>query len=167
MFITIYKLYLQLIEYFNKLYYALYYEIFGKMEIVVINYNARLPKKAHSSDAGWDLYTPKDFTIEPKKQVLINTGIKITVPKNTYGRIAPRSGLANKNGIDVLGGVIDRGYTGEIKVILINHGNNTKIFKNGDRIAQLIITKIKPCKIKIISKLKITSRKGGIGSTGL
>jgi len=143
-----------------------------EIEIKILNNNATAPLKAYSTDAGWDLYTPIDFTLKENQWRLIKLGIAITVPENTYGRIAPRSGLAHKYAINILGGVIDREYTKEVGVIIINHGEQYKEFKKGDRIAQLIITKIEPCNVKIVNELTINKkvnklmRKGGFGSTG-
>ena len=136
------------------------------LEVRLLSNNAILPTKAHTCDAGWDLYTPVDFTLLPNSRYIVDIKIAITVPENTYGRIASRSGLAIKNGIDVLAGVIDRGYTDEISIILINHGVGAKSFKKGDRIAQLIVTKINQCSIKKTNILSVTSRGGGFGSTG-
>ena len=73
-----------------------------------------LPTRAHNTDAGWDLYTPKTFTLMPHEKMCIDIKIAITVPYGTYGRIAPRSGLAYKHGVDVLAGVIDHQYTNNI-----------------------------------------------------
>src|ERR1700741_791745 len=89
--------------------------------------------------AGHDMYALEEGTIPAKGQMLVRTGIAIGLPKGTYGRLAARSGLASKNGIAVGGGVIDADYTGEVKVILRNHGIEDYQFKAGDRIAQLIV----------------------------
>ena len=90
-----------------------------------INYSklckeAREPFQANESDAGYDLFSTQYITIEPFQRKLVSTGISVEIPQGFYGRIAPRSGLACKNGIDVMAGVIDSGYRGEIKVLLIN-----------------------------------------------
>lgn len=112
---------------------------------------AKQPFKARDSDAGYDLSSVERVSILPGQRKLIKTGIKIQIPEGYYGRIAPRSGLALKNGIDVFAGVVDQGYTGELGVILYNSNqpNSTGdgLFKPdgtleiniGDRIAQLII----------------------------
>ncbi len=126
-----------------------------------------LPTRAHNTDAGWDLYTPKTFTLMPHEKMCIDIKIAITVPYGTYGRIAPRSGLAYKHGVDVLAGVIDHQYTNNIGVILINHGTTSVEFKEGNRIAQLIITKIELCNLTEVDSLDVDSRGGGFGSTGI
>ena len=81
---------------------------------------AQIPIKAHEDDAGFDLFADLDTVVFPNTRTLIKTGIAIAIPRGYYGRIAPRSGLAFKNGIDVLAGVIDAGYRNEVGVILIN-----------------------------------------------
>ena len=83
---------------------------------------ATIPTKGSRLAAGHDLYAINKFIIPSQGQVLAETGIAIGLPKGTYARIAPRSGLASKKGIAINGGVIDADYTGEIKVIMSNHG---------------------------------------------
>lgn len=101
---------------------------------------AILPTQNSPYDAGYDLYSVEHGSIPPLSRLLVKTGISVAIPENFYGRIAPRSGLANKNGIDVLAGVIDATYRGDIGVILYNTSKETHFeFKAGDRIAQLII----------------------------
>lgn len=101
---------------------------------------AKTPFRAHPTDAGADLCSVENCTVQPLERRVVDTGIKVKIPEGYYGRIAPRSGLAVKQGIDVLAGVVDSGYTGEIKVVLFNSDRNTVFeIKSGDRIAQLII----------------------------
>ena len=92
--------------------------------------------------AGHDIYALEAGIIPTKGLVLVRKGIAIGLPKGTYGRLAARSGMASKNGIAVGGGVINVDYTGEVKVILLNHGKGDYQFKAGDRIAQLIVERI-------------------------
>ena len=101
-----------------------------------------MPTKGSRMVAGHDIYALEAGSIPAKGQTLVGTGIVIGLPKGTYGRLAARSGMASKNGIAVGGGVIDADYTGEVKVILRNHGEEDYQFKAGDRIAQLIVEKI-------------------------
>ena len=118
--------------------------------------------------AGHDIYAREEGSIPAKGQVLVRTGIAIGLPKGTYGRIAARSGMASKNGIAVGGGVIDADYTGEVKVILQNHGKEEYQFKAGDRIAQLIVDKIQLDEAMEIDELDETERgTKGFGSTDL
>ena len=128
--------------------------------------NAQIPKQCSVKSAGYDLCSVDTTTIEPHKWKLIDTGISFTVPDKTYGRIAPRSGLAVKNGIDVHGGVIDADYTGPVKVILMNHSDVAFNVNIGDRIAQLIIEKIEMPQIEVVGSLNQTERgDNGFGST--
>jgi len=102
---------------------------------------AILPTKGSRLAAGHDIYAIGEFTIPAQGQVLAKTGIAIGLPKGSYARIAPQSGLASKKGIAINGGVIDADYTGEIRVIMINHGKADCRIQEEDRIAQLIIEK--------------------------
>ena len=90
------------------------------------------------------------------------------IPIGYYGRVAPRSGLAFKNGIDTLAGVIDAGYRGEIAVIIINHGKEDFKIEKGNRIAQMIFEKIDQAEFEEVEELNITERgDGGFGSSGI
>jgi dUTP pyrophosphatase len=149
-----------------------------------LNKDGKEPFQANESDAGYDLFSTEYITIEPFQRRLVSTGISIEIPQGFYGRIAPRSGLACKKGIDVMAGVIDSGYRGEIKVLLINlnfegynlkpnafeamFGSANKIdIKPGDRIAQLIIEKCYKVDWKKMKTLENSERgQGGFGSSG-
>jgi len=142
------------------------------------------PFRANESDAGYDLFSTEYSVVEPFQRKLISTGINVEIPQGFYGRIAPRSGLACKKGIDVMAGVIDSGYRGEVKVLLINlnfegynlqpnafetmFGSANKIeIKPGDRIAQLIIEKCHTVEWKSMKTLEDSQRgEGGFGSSG-
>ena len=130
--------------------------------------NVKIPIKGSEFSAGFDLHANQDATIEPNNQAMISTGIHCTLSSSDYYlRVAPRSGLAAKHGINVLAGVVDYDYTGEIKVILINHGSETFTVNKFDRVAQLIPTKIIYPKIKVVDELPETKRgSDGFGSTG-
>ena len=103
--------------------------------------DAIIPKRGSEQAAGYDLYTIDEGRLMPKQTRLFDTGISFTVPEGTYGRIAPRSGLSKK-GILVNAGVVDRDYTGPVKVMLHNLSDEMYQVKKNDRIAQLIIEKI-------------------------
>jgi dUTP pyrophosphatase len=105
--------------------------------------DAVVPKRATSGSAGYDLYAPKDVFLKAKARETIFIGIRLWLPEGTYGRIAPRSGLAIRYGISSMGGVVDIDFRQEIAVILINHGDENHYINKGDRIAQLILEKIK------------------------
>jgi len=130
--------------------------------------HAVVPFRASSLAAGYDIASSTDITIARGTRSLVSTGIAFTVPYGTYGRIAPRSGIAVKKGIQVGAGVIDRDYTGEVKVVLFNHGDEDFEIKKGDRIAQLIIEKIDTPEIQLVDELLVSERgEGGFGSTSI
>ena len=131
-------------------------------------------KQRGPGDAGIDLYATEDCIIQPGEQVLVKTGISVSFSPDYYLRIAPRSGLAYKNGIDVMAGVIDSSYRGEIGVILRNHSVATEedtgafIINRGDRIAQMIPERISQEHFIFVSELDDSERgEGGFGSTGV
>lgn len=106
--------------------------------------------------------------IPPRGKALFKTDIAIAVPAGTYGRVAPRSGLALKHGIDTGAGVIDEDYRGNVGVILFNHSDVEFTVAAGDRIAQLILEKIETPPIQCVEDLDDTARgAGGFGSTGV
>ncbi|AGE55058.1 dUTPase [Paramecium bursaria Chlorella virus NYs1] len=130
--------------------------------------NAIVPTRATEGSAGYDISSIEDVVIPASGRVAVSTGLSIRVPNGTYGRIAPRSGLAYKYGIDVLAGVIDSDFVGEIKVILYNTSERDYIIKKGDRIAQLILEQNMTPDVAIVLELEDTMRgEGGFGSTGV
>ena len=140
------------------------------IKVKIVHPNGKLPTKANPNDAGADLYSVENIIIPPQSRALVSTGISIELPNtNVYGRIAPRSGLAFKNGIDVLAGVIDNGYTGIVGVVLINTDSQKPFeVKIGDRIAQLIIETYHDFSFVESESLNYTNRSDkGFGSSGL
>jgi len=129
-----------------------------------------LPSYAKAGDAGADLATRIDFTINPGERMLIPTGISIALPNGYVALVHPRSGLAIKHGISMVNtpGTVDAGYRGELQVILINHDLTQPVsFKKGDRIAQLVIQKVERADFVEVSDLPGSDRAaGGFGSTG-
>ena len=126
-----------------------------------------IPEQANDSDAGHDLYAIEDVSLKPLERSVVKTGIKLSLPSGYYGRVAPRSGLAVKKGIDVLAGVIDSGYMGEVGVVLINLSSENQDLKKGDKIAQLIIEKCYSAIFYEVNDLEATQRGiGGFGSSG-
>jgi dUTP pyrophosphatase len=139
----------------------------NKLKVKLLYDSAIIPAKAHDSDAAYDLFSRESMRINMDETRAVSTGISIGLPEGTYGQIAPRSGLALKRSIFVNGGVIDRGYTGEIKVILHNMGEHPFEIKPGDKIAQLLVKELRYTEIEIVSDLEITDRaESGFGSTG-
>ena len=139
------------------------------LKIKKLNEDAIIPFYAHPGDAGLDLFSVEEVTIEPGKRQLVATGISIELPKNTEAQVRPRSGLALKYGVTVLNspGTIDEGYRGEIKVILINHGEEAFKINRGDKIAQMVIMPVLTVGIEEVEILNESERgEGGFGSTG-
>jgi dUTP pyrophosphatase len=126
-----------------------------------------LPTRGSSGAVGYDLYSCEDVTIPRGERALVGTGVAIVLPVGTYGRVAPRSGLAVKHGINVGAGVIDPDYTGEIKVLLFNHGEGVFEVKKGDRVAQLVLERCETPEVEEVGVIKETERgASGFGSTG-
>ncbi|MBA2749365.1 MAG: dUTP diphosphatase [Tatlockia sp.] len=139
-----------------------------KLKFLKINPNAKLPMRGSETSAGMDLSSIESKSILPGKYAPIKTGLKVALPNNCYGRIAPRSGLAVRNGVSVLAGVIDSDYRGEIICMLINHGEKEFFISVGDRIAQLIVESILLLEADWTDNLDETERgAGGFGSTGI
>jgi dUTP pyrophosphatase len=110
------------------------------LNVIKIIPTAILPVRASAGAAGYDLFSTDSYVVLPGRRVVVSTGITVQLPPGTYGRIAPRSGLAVKHGLDTLAGVIDPDYTGEIKVVLQNLDNTQPfVIRPGYRIAQLIL----------------------------
>lgn len=140
------------------------------IKVKKVHKDAKIPTRANLSDAGADLYSVDAMTIPPLSRALVNTGIVIEMPDNNiYGRIAPRSGLAFKNGVDVLAGVIDPGYRGTIGVVLYNTDKENAFTINiGDRIAQIIFETYHPLSFDCADSLSETTRSNnGFGSSGI
>jgi dUTP pyrophosphatase len=121
--------------------------------------------------AGMDLAASldADVTIAPGKRALVGTGLAIALPRGFEAQVRPRSGLAAKHGVTVLNapGTIDEDYRGEIKVILINHGDEAFVVKSGERIAQLVIARVERVVLDEQLSLDASARgAGGFGHTG-
>lgn len=129
--------------------------------------DAILPMRSSLQAAGLDLYSIGNLVIEPKQRALVRTGLAVVIPEGHYGRIAPRSGLAVKAGLDVLAGVIDTDYRGEILCLLYNTGNEAIHLPALSKICQLIIEKIITPTAVWSDEISKTDRgSGGFGSTG-
>jgi dUTP pyrophosphatase len=130
--------------------------------------SARLPTRGSQFAAGLDLYSIESLAIAARGgRALVHTGLAVAIPHGFYGRVAPRSGLAIKHGLDVLAGVIDSDYRGEILCALINHGDEQVWIEAGMRVAQLVIESIATPEPVWSEDLSETGRGGGgFGSTG-
>lgn len=137
------------------------------IKFLKLNKDAVLPKYAHTGDAGMDLYSLENKILKPKERYCFNIGLSTEIPNNYVGLIWEKSGLALKEGVTILGGVIDAGYRGEIGVAILNSSSNNIKIEKKQKIAQLLIQPVCTAKIKEVSKLTNTSRgDGGFGSTG-
>lgn len=139
------------------------------LRVKLLHINAKIPTYATAGSAGADLYSVQETVLEPGIAQLISTGVAVSIPAGYEGQIRPRSGLAAKHGITVLNapGTVDSDYRGEIKVLLINHGQNPYRVSVGDRIAQLVISKVLTPPIEEVVSLETSQRgSGGFGSTG-
>jgi dUTP pyrophosphatase len=129
-----------------------------------------MPAYARDGDAGLDRYAAETVTLAPGARAAVGTGIAVAIPPGCAGFVLPRSGLALRHGLSLVNtpGLIDAGYRGEIRVILINHDRESSLtLSRGDRIAQLVIQRIEPADLIEVDKLPTTSRgSGGFGSTG-
>lgn len=129
-----------------------------------------LPGYAHPGDAGADLVSAEDFTLEPGTRRLVPTGVAVAIPQGWVGLVHPRSGLAVKHGITLVNtpGTIDAGYRGELKVCLLNTDRSTPVsFRRGDRIAQLVLQRVDQAEFVPVDQLEDSDRgAGGFGSTG-
>ena len=145
---------------------------FIEMKVRVANESIELPAYETNSSAGMDLraYLPVgSITLQPKQRFLVGTGLYFEIPEGFEVQIRPRSGLALKQGITVLNspGTIDADYRGEIKVILINHGDEPFIIEHEMRIAQMVVAKYQRIQFKLVKELASSERgSGGFGSTG-
>jgi dUTP diphosphatase len=128
---------------------------------------AILPRRGSSSAAGLDLHSIERITLGPKERIAARTGLAVAVPDGYYGRVAPRSGLATRHGLDVLAGVIDSDYRGEILCLLYNTGEEGIELPAGTKICQLIIEQIITPSAVWVDQISATERGGGgFGSTG-
>ncbi len=140
-----------------------------KLKVIRLDEQAQLPQYAHADDAGLDLFSVVEDTLEPGDSKLIRTGVAIALPPDTEAQVRPRSGLALKHGITVLNtpGTIDAGYRGEIGVILINHSQQAFSIPVGMKIAQMVVAPVMRVTVQEVKQLDDTTRgEGGFGSTG-
>ncbi len=144
------------------------------LEIKKLHPEANIPTKANPADAGLDLYCfPKNGSpyaeIAPGKSALVGTGVSVSIPDGYFGYIRSRSGLASKSHLEVGAGVVDSGYTGEVCVLLRNHGDRIQYLVAGDRIAQLLILpvpKVNVIQVEEFSQVIGNRGGGGFGSSG-
>src|SRR6056297_2430438 len=138
-----------------------------KVKIKKLTDDAKIFNYAHEGDAGLDIYANEDKIIKSNTRDIISTGIAIAIDKGYVGLVWDKSGIASKKGIKTMGGVIDNGYRGEVKIVLLNTTNEDYTVEKGNKIAQMLIQKIERAEIDEVQDLDETIRgEGGFGSTG-
>jgi len=138
-----------------------------QLSIKKLHLAATIPQYAHHNDAGMDLFSVSEITIQPHERVSVPTGIAMQIPDGYVGLIWDKSGISQKFGLKTLGGVVDAGYRGEIFVGLYNTGDNPYTFEAGQKLAQIIIQKIEQPEVIEVLELDDSIRGGGaFGSTG-
>ena len=128
-----------------------------------------VPAHAHPGDGGVDLHAAEAVTLAPGERAIVPTGIAVAIPAGHAGFVVPRSGLAARDGVSIVNapGLVDSGYRGEIKVILVNLGPNAVDIARGDRIAQLVVMSVETQEFEVVDELPDSPRgEGGFGSTG-
>lgn len=133
---------------------------------IVLDEGAILPTRAHPDDAGLDLYSPVDAVVKPGTSWCIDTGVHVEIPRGYVGMLKSKSGLLFRHNV-TSEGVVDAGYTGSIRVNLMNHSDWHYTVHAGDKITQLVILPILTPELEVVSSLGDTERgAGGFGSTG-
>lgn len=133
---------------------------------VVLDKGAFLPVREHNIDAGMDIMSMHDVTIQPHSSAIVETGVHVELPENTAGLLVSKSGLNVTHDITSTG-LIDQGYTGAIKVKLYNHGDKPYKVKAGDKVSQLVVFPVWYTSIELVQELNKSERgNNGFGSTG-
>ena len=134
---------------------------------VKVDGSGALPEYGSAAAAGADLRASEEMVIAPGGRAAVPTAVHLEIPTGHVGLIWPRSGLAVRHGIDTLAGVVDSDYRGEVRVVLINHGDQPFAIRPGDRVAQLLVQKVERPAFVASSRLGETARgASGFGSTG-
>jgi len=137
-----------------------------QLRVVRLSEHASLPVRSSTGAAGYDLAAAHDAVVPASGKAIVKTDLAIAAPAGTYGRVAPRSGLAWKRHIDVGAGVVDADYRGNVGVVLFNHGTVDLEVRRGDRVAQLVLERIATPDVVEVDDLGATRRgAGGFGST--
>jgi dUTP pyrophosphatase len=130
-------------------------QLTGQLQVRLLHPAARPPARAHEHDAGHDLACVEDFTLWPGQRRMVGTGVAIALPPGVAGLVTPRSGLAAKHGITVVNapGLVDPGYRGELRVTLLNTGDQPFAATAGDRIAQLLLVPFVAPAVHVVEEL--------------
>jgi dUTP pyrophosphatase len=141
------------------------------LDVKLLHPRARAPHRAQAHDAGYDLCCVEDFALDPGERHVAPTGVAIALPDGVAGLVVPRSGLAARHGLSVVNGpgLIDPGYRGEIRVVLINLGTKAYRGSAGDRVAQLVLVPFWAPELRVVDELPPSQDgrgDGGFGSSG-
>jgi dUTP pyrophosphatase len=140
-----------------------------RIDVQLLHPHAKVPERAHDGDAGYDLRCLEPFALSPGARATVPTGVAIALPVGVAGLVVPRSGSASKHGLSVVNGpgLIDPGYRGEIKVVLINLGEDVYTAEAGDKVAQLLLVPFVAPELRVVAALDATQRgERGFGSSG-
>lgn len=141
-----------------------------ELRVTLLEPGARLPGRAHEGDAGLDLHAAERASLAPGERASVGTGIAVEIPPGHAGLVLPRSGIAVRHGIALVNspGLIDSGYRGEIRVLLLNTDREHSFeIEPGDRVAQLVLTPIAQAESVEVTELTVSARgDGGFGSSG-
>ena len=140
-----------------------------RIPLKVLDPDLPLPERAHPGDGGADLRSAESLKLAPGQRAVVPTGVAVAIPEGHAGLVVPRSGLAARHGIGVVNGpgLVDSGYRGELRVLLVNHGDEPVAIERGERIAQLVVVPIETPEFEVVDELPPSARgEGGLGSTG-
>lgn len=137
------------------------------LKVKKLSANATLPARATAGSAGYDLCASESTSIPAGCRKIVKTDLSLGIPPRHYGRVAPRSGLSFKFGIDIGAGVIDSDYTGPLGIVMINNGTEPFLVEPGARVAQLLLERVSVPEVVEVEELEATERGAkGFGSTG-
>ncbi len=141
-----------------------------RIQIKILDEGLPAPTYARDGDAGADLFAAEDVTLQPGERAAVPTGVALAIPEGYAGLVLPRSGRALKEGLGLANspGLIDSGYRGEIKVVVVNLDRSSSIdIRRGDKIAQLVIQRVERVEWDVVEQLPESKRgAGGFGSSG-
>ena len=138
-----------------------------KLKVKRVISDAKLPSYAKKGDAGMDLYASESITLKSMERGTVKTGIAVEIPEGYVGLVWDKSGLSHTHGIKTLGGVVDAGYRGEVKIGVVNLSDETYMFEKYHKIAQLLVQKVEHVEIQEVKELSESERgHNGFGSTG-
>lgn len=138
-----------------------------KIKVKKLYLDSILPQTMRTGDAAVDLYAYQDYTLKPGERLVVGTGVAIAIPQGFWGNIRDRGGLPLNHGIHTMGGVVDSNYRGEIKVIVINLGQEAYTIKKGDRVCQMIVHQHEIVEFEEVEQLEDTNRgEEGFASSG-